>query len=115
MKASQVVAVEVLSRGLGGVRVSTRKPDPAPNMFVVVSRIGGGEATIATRDPRFLVECFARSEDDAEDLAEQARAVWRSCRSREIHWAYVDNNLTRFDDPDPKLFRFQFTAGLSLM
>lgn len=113
MRASQAIAVGVLSQALS-VRVSTRKPDPYPDAFVVVSRIGGGNDDWATRDPRFLIECFATKEVAAEELAEAAREAWRRARTPEVLWATADNNLARFDDPDPKLHRFQFTGGLKL-
>lgn len=113
MRAPQAIAVSVLTEALG-VRVSTRKPDPHPDRFVVVSRIGGGNDDWATKDPRFLIECFAKSEFDAESLAESARDAWRNARTPEVLWATADNNLARFDDPDPTLHRFQFTGGLKL-
>lgn len=99
-----------------GVRVSTRKPDPHPARFVVVSRIGGGSDDWATLDPRFLVECFAESEVAAEELALQAFHAWLTEMRKvpEVMWAQADPNLTRFDDPDPDLHRFQFTGGLKL-
>lgn len=107
----QAIAVKALSSALG-VRVSTQMPETKPNEFVIISRIGGGADDWATRNPRFLVECYASSELAAENLGEKVWEAWRSLRTPEITWASVDNNLTRFDDPDPKLHRFQFTGGL---
>lgn len=114
MRASQVIAVELLKTALTDVRVSTRKPDPTPEKFVVVSRIGGGSEDWATRDPRFLIECFATSEVEAEVLAQTAWEAWRLARTPEIYFGSPDANLVRYDDPDPKLNRFQFTGGLKL-
>lgn len=114
MRASQVIAVELLKAALPGVRISTNKPAQPPSRFVVVSRIGGGSEDWATRDPRFLVECFSTSEVDAEELAQDAWEAWRMARTPEIHSGSPDNNLVRYPDPDPKLNRFQFTAGLKL-
>lgn len=112
MKAPQAIAVGLL--GDLGVRVSTRKPNPHPEKFIVVSRIGGGNDDWATKDPRFLIESFAKSEYEAEALAESARDLWRCTRTKEVLWATADDNLARFDDPDPDLHRFQFTGGLKL-
>lgn len=114
MRASQVIAVELLKTALPDVRVSTRKPDPTPEKFVVVSRIGGGSEDWATRDPRFLIECFATDEVEAEVLAQTAWEAWRTVRTSEIYFGNPDANLVRYDDPDPKLNRFQFTGGLKL-
>lgn len=115
MRAPQVIAVSALKEALG-VRVSTRRPSPPPDEFVIVSRIGGGAEDWATRDPRFLVECYAGSEVAAELLAERAWEAWRNARlyAPEVNWSHADNNLTRFDDPDPAHKRFQFTGGLQL-
>lgn len=113
MRAAQQIAVELLAEALN-VRVSTRKPSPHPDQFIVVSRIGGGNDDWCTRDPRFLVECFAHDELAAEMLAERAHEIWRVARTTEILWASADNNLAQYDDPDPGLFRFQFTGGLKL-
>lgn len=114
MKPAQVIAIQMLSDSLPGVRVSTRKPDPTPDSFVIVSRIGGGYNDWATRDPRFLVECYSNNEVEAERLAEAAHYAWSTARNSDILRAVADPNLTRHEDPDPKLFRFQFTGGLQI-
>lgn len=113
MRAPQVIAVSALREALG-VRVSTRRPDSPPDELVIVSRIGGGQQDWATRDPRFLIECYARSEAAAEVLAERARDAWIRARTSEVTWASADNNITRFDDPDTSHHRFQFTGALQL-
>lgn len=115
MIAPQALAINVLSSGLD-VWVSTRRPDPPPppGGFVIVSRIGGGNDDWATKDPRFLIECYHPKESGAEILAEKARDVWRAHRGGEVLWTHADNNLTRFDDPDSRFQRFQFTGGLKL-
>lgn len=111
--STQAIAVKLLGDALR-VRVSTRMPDPEPKQFVIVSRIGGGADTWSTKAPRFLVECYAPSEVAAEKLADDAWDAWRGFRSNQVTWASVDNNLTRYDDPDSRFYRFQFTAQLQL-
>ena len=61
--SAQKIAVAALRDALG-VRVSTQLPDSKnrPDRFVVLSRIGGGSDDWATKDPRFLIECYATSE-----------------------------------------------------
>lgn len=110
---AQATVVKALS-GVLGVRVSTQMPKEKPKEFVIVSRIGGGADDWATRNPRFLVECFADSELAAEALGERTWEAWRRLRTPDIRWATVDNNLARFTDPDPKLHRFQFTGSAQL-
>lgn len=98
-----------------GVPVSSRMPStPKPQAFIIVSRIGGGMEDWAIRSPRFLVECYAHTELDAEALAETAYEAWARMRSAKIQSTTIDT-LTRYDDPDPKLYRFQFTGGVRLL
>lgn len=110
---AQAIAVQVLSEVVG-VPVSTRLPEMKPPQFIVVSRIGGGTSDFALRNPRFLVECYAHTELGAEELAELAHERWHGLRHRLIHRCVSDNNLARYDDPDPELFRFQFTGTMLL-
>ena len=111
--STKAVAVKLLREALG-VRVSTRMPDPEPERFVIVSRIGGGGDTWSTKAPRFLVECWAPNEIEAEKLADDAWEAWQRFRTSQVTWASVDNNLTRYDDPDRRFQRFQFTATLQI-
>ena len=112
--SATAILVKALTKLLG-VRVATQMPESKPESFVLVSRIGGGANDWATRDPRFLVECYAGSEIKAESLGELAWEAWPRLREDpSITWAAVDNNLARYDDPDPSLHRFQFTASLQL-
>lgn len=110
---AQPIAVAALAAA-AGIPVSTRKPDPLPERFVIVSRIGGGSTTFATTNPRFLIECYAPTELAAEDLAEHIRTLWCRLRTHGVIYAYDDDNLTRFDDPNPGRQRFQFTGGLTI-
>lgn len=111
---AQAIVVKAVSEATG-LPVSTRMPEKnKPDRFILVSRIGGGANDWATRNPRFIVECYAHSELDAEELGERVWEQWRSLRTRFVQRASVDNNLTFFADPDPKLFRFQFTGSVQL-
>lgn len=115
--STQAIAVQALSRALNLDAVSTQLP-PAqyrPDQFIVLSRIGGGSDDWATKNPRFLVECYAPDELAAEMLADDAWEAWRRLRTPPIHTASVDNNLAPYDNPDVDHVRFQFTAGLQLL
>lgn len=113
--SATAVAVKAL-RDATGLRVSTELPQPTkrPDEFVILSRIGGGSDDWATKNPRFLVECYALNEAAAERLADSVWETWQSLRTPNVHFATVDNNLTRYDNPDLKHHRFQFTASLQL-
>ncbi|MHB2251713.1 hypothetical protein [Corynebacterium aurimucosum] len=109
--AAQALVVGLLRQALD-VRVATKMPDPEPDRFIIVSRIGGGGDTWATKAPRFLIECWATSELEAEKLADDAWDAWGTFRTDQITWSAPDNNLTQYDDPDSRFSRFQFTATL---
>lgn len=112
--SATAILVKALTKLLG-VRVATRLPENKPDRFVLVSRIGGGADDWATRNPRFLIECFATSELAAEALGEQVWEAWPKLRADPaVMWASADHNLARYDDPDLTLCRFQFTASLQL-
>lgn len=114
--AAQAVAVQAIQEALA-VPASTRFPPKQmrPREFVVVSRIGGGADDWALKTPRFLIECYAASELDAERLADRAWDAWSALRApAPISSGYADNNLTRYDNPDTEHVRFQFTGGLRL-
>jgi len=111
--ATTLVIAELARRV--GVPVSSRMPGtPKPQAFIIVSRIGGGMEDWALRNPRFLVECYAHTELDAEAMAETAYEAWVRMRSSQIHpppTAPPPGSAA----PDPKLYRFQFTGGVRLL
>lgn len=67
---TQDIAVAALEAA-ADVPVSTEMPQSRPSQHIVLSRIGGAPKSIATNDPRFLIECYARDALEAEALAEK--------------------------------------------
>ena len=110
---AQAIAVKALSGALG-VRVSTKKPEKLEDKYVIVQRIGGSSATFATSNPRFLVQCYAPTELEAERFGEEVVAAWRGLRTHGIVHGYDDYNLVPVADPDVSHARFQFTGGLTI-
>lgn len=111
---SEVVAVQALSSALDGVLVAQEMPREKPEKFVLVSRIGGGVGSLATSDPRFLIECYAQGRVTAGDFAEQVHHAWLHLRSHGVTKATSDNNLQPYESPDVNHVRFQFTGGLKI-
>lgn len=111
--SSQAAAVKALSSALG-VRVSTKKAEKLGDKYVIVQRIGGSSSTFATANPRFLVQCYAPTELEAERFAELVAATWRGLRTNGIIYAYDDHNIVPLSDPDTSHVRFQFTGGLTI-
>ena len=92
------IVVQALTRALD-VPVSTIMPTDRPPQHVIVSRIGSSEPTFGTSISRFLVECFAPSQLEAEQLGEEVHAAWLSSRGGAIHWVDSDHNLAPYDPP----------------
>ena len=113
--SGKAVAVAALKQALPGVAVSTRMPTTRPDRHVIVSRIGGGARTFATSDPRFLVECYARDELAAEQLALEVEHAWKHLRSHGINYASSDDNVAENPSPDPNHYRVQFTGTLQII
>lgn len=56
------------------VPVGARVPSPRPVEFVRVERIGGLRRGAVSDSPRLDIHCWAATEQDAQDLAQLARA-----------------------------------------
>lgn len=110
---TQDVAVKELEQALR-VPVSTEIPEIRPDQHIVLGRIGGGPESIATNDPRFLIECYALDALEAEALAEKAQHAWVHLRGNGVVRGYSDNNLAPYPSPDVEHVRFQFTGSLKL-
>lgn len=121
--ATAVLAVlirERLPAEFSTVWVGTQIPSPRPARIVRVARTpGGGMAAQGQTDQMFaLVECWAATEDDAEDLANLVRAILKSSRSNTVLGTFVRSwkeNSGPYRWPDESgQERFQFTGELLL-
>lgn len=117
------IVVQALTKSLD-VPVSTIMPTDRPPQHVIVSRIGSSEPTFGTSISRFLVECFAPSPLEAEQLGEEVHAAWLSSRGGAIHWIDSDHNLAPYDPPstgsagatgDAGHLRYQFTGSVQIL
>ena len=117
------IVVQALTRALD-VPVSTIMPTDRPPQHVIVTRIGSSEPTFGTSISRFLVECFATSPLEAEQLGEEVHAAWLSSRGGSIHWIDSDHNLAPYDPPstgsagatgDAGHLRYQFTGSVQFL
>lgn len=112
-------AIAALS-SLTGVRWATRVPDPRPDIFGRLTRIGGVQQNLVIEAPLLLVECWALDEVTAFDLAADAYGFFMKL-GREGGWlgeAWVAQSrpaspITNYD-PATDLPRFQFTVNLSV-
>lgn len=113
-KSGKVVAVQALTAALPDVLVSTNIPTERPDRHVVISLIGGSPPQFGTSTPRFLVECYARGELDAERLALEVEHAWKRLHTHSINRGFSDDNVAEHASPDPDHFRVQFTGALQI-
>ena len=117
------IVVQALTKVLD-VPVSTIMPTDRPPQHVIVTRIGSSEPTFGTSISRFLIECFATSQLEAEQLGEHVHAKWLASRGGAIHWIDSDHNLAPYDPPSPGSpgatgdaghLRYQFTGSVQFL
>lgn len=117
------IVVQALTKSLD-VPVSTIMPTDRPPQHVIVSRIGSSEPTFGTSMSRFLIECFATSPLEAEQLGEHVHAKWLASRGGAIHWIDSDHNLAPYDPSstgspgatgDAGHLRYQFTGSVQIL
>lgn len=120
----EVVARQALLAGLSAynvtVTVSTALPSTPPAEFVVISRINSPDPVFATDTVGLIVECYARTQLAAGNLANTARAALEWCQGRNYGTSHVHNwreasRPVQFSNPDTaKHVRYQFTGTLTV-
>jgi transposase InsO family protein len=61
-------------RDVLGVQTSNQPPNPRPDQFYVVRRVGGISRSVVMDDATVIVEAWALTDEEAADLAQLARA-----------------------------------------
>lgn len=110
----------LLVRVLGpllGVPVSTRVPNPRPDSFVRVSRVGGSRRDLITDQALVVVEGWALTEPEASALTARAQAYVFALAQTSHDGDYVRavrdaGGLRSFPDPLTESPRYQFTVQI---
>lgn len=109
---AQVIAV--LSDGLD-VPVVSKIPNPRPNAFVRVRRVGGTDDAVVFDAASVTVEAYALRGEDAQDLCQLARSVlWvadGASTGGKVHWVEVTGGPTELPDPLSDMPRYSLTAS----
>jgi hypothetical protein len=111
--------VDILTARLG-VPVATGAPSSPPAKFLVARRTGGPAMLRVTERPMFVLESYARFEDDAVDLLNQAReALFDMAHHRTEGPVGIVYRVTEFGGPgnlpDPLLPTFsRYSATLEM-
>lgn len=112
-------AVTILNAALTPT-VYTRVPNPRPATFVRLSRDGGIRRSVVVDQATLVVECWAASEEAAQDLAQLARAALHAAEATTVG-SYgtvyrVDEvaGLSFAPDPESDQPCYRFTVSLAL-
>jgi hypothetical protein len=112
----EAVLVEALP-ALLDVPVSTRVPNPRPDAFVRVTRVGGSRRDRITDRALVVVEAWASTTGDAFDLGALARGQIEALTEAQhgpLRGYEEVGGLQAFPDPDTETPRYQLTALLDL-
>lgn len=100
-----------------GVRVATKIPNPRPETFIRVVRVGGTIRDLIIDSPMLVFECWAPDEIAASSLARVARAHVFSMAQEIVSgsWVYAVRDIAgpqSFPDPVTDTPRYQFTVQI---
>ncbi|WP_166140845.1 hypothetical protein [Nocardioides ochotonae] len=102
-----------------GVRVVTRVPNPRPDRFVRVVRVGGNRRNLVTDSAMVVVEAWAPDDVAASELARLARAYVGALEGETVGGAFTRRvtevaGPQNLPDPTSATPRYVFTVALDL-
>ena len=98
--------INYLNQNLDGVQASGDEPQPAPERFVTVEQVGGGEENLITRAD-IAVQSWAPTRAEAAALNQTVIATMkRSVEESEISKCHLDTTYN-FTDTTKKRPRYQ--------
>lgn len=113
---AEALLVSALSP-LVGVPVSAEVPNPRPETFVRVERVGGTRRDVVTDLPMVVVECWAPTKEDAASLARATHAHVHALAQTEVDGSWIRavadvGGPQSFPDPTSRSPRYQFTVQM---
>ena len=112
------VARSILAGAMTSATVATKIPNTIPAKLVRVSRAGGSRPLIVTDSARILVELWALTVEDAEQMSGEAIAALQNAQGTFAEGAFIrgfGNIEGPVDFPDPDVTdheRWQFQGDL---
>lgn len=98
--------IDFLNGNLNGVQAYGDEPQPAPERFVTVEQVGGGEDNLITRAD-IAVQSWAQTRAEAAELNQTVIATMkRSVEESEISKCHLDTTYN-FTDATKKRPRYQ--------
>lgn len=121
-KPAVLAAITVLAEAFGEYAfVSAKLPaQQRPDRFVKVTRVGGGQDSVATDTARLLIECFAKDVGQVEAMCNTVRAALRNSSGTTVGDAFIrswSNESGPTDFPHPDILdyeRWQLTGDLAV-
>lgn len=111
----RALILEHLPEAVGALVVSTR-PDNDTKTFVRALRTGGpGRSNRILQTVQITVDCYARTPDGAQELAENVDAWMHSLPSSPLPINSIASATTPADYPDPDTGSPRFTATYQLV
>lgn len=69
------IRAQLILRDNAAVKVASRVPNPRPDKFVLVRRLGGPRLNVAVDNPMLGIECWDLEDDGAISLAQLVRGI----------------------------------------
>ena len=100
------------------VPVYSEEPNPRPEQFVLVQRIGGARRTIVSDEARIVTDGWAGTDVDAHDLTAAARTRILSMRGEQVDGVQIYrvedlSGPARNPDPDSGNPRYSTTQSVA--
>lgn len=94
------------------VEVSGRVPNPRPDSFIRVTRVGGSQLNMIQERPTILVECWGSDQQQAWDLVSAAYRVLQGWDPLEYNGIELGSrrcsSAVNYPDPSTSSPRYQF-------
>ena len=95
-----------------GMPVVTKVPNPRPGTFVRLKKVGGTRRDIVTDSPMVVVECWAPTGPEADDLSQLVRGHIFALAPDTVRKVREIAGPQDFPDPISEHPRYQFTVQL---
>lgn len=111
------MACDCVRDALTDIHVGSVIPDPRPDEFVVIRRVGGLREFPVVDNPTLTVEAYSQTEQDAHDLLQLARAALFAAEG-ETHAGHQVYLVTDVGGPaalpDPETDQPRYTSTVAL-
>lgn len=122
-KPAGKIAVKILTAAFDDIPVSSKSPLLLPDKYIRVSRVGGGLTSLITDSARILVEAWAATVPEAEQICCEAIAALQNAQGTSVTYdtdaeafirgfGNVDGPVDYADPDVPDKERWQFTGDL---